>query len=123
MQWIFVVLPVPGILGVSLSTRARSDTSGTASPCQLTESHDTCLVLLTGDVNIDGVIAAGDIIYLLNFVFLRGFPPEPCAAAGDVNCNLRITRADVLLLVDYLFRSGPAPCDDCTLIPVSDPCH
>ena len=74
---------------------------------------DSCLVNLTGDVNYDARITAADIIYTVNFVFLRGLPPVPCTGAGDINCNGTVTTADVIGLVNYIFKSGQAPCDIC----------
>jgi cysteine-rich repeat protein len=75
---------------------------------------DECPILLTGDVDTSGSINSSDIIYLLNYVFLRGGPtPRPCPAAGDVNCTGSVTSADIIYLVNYVFKSGPAPCEPC----------
>lgn len=76
----------------------------------------TCPVLITGDVNTDGVITSADIIYLVNYVFKGGAPPKPCPAAGDVNCDGVVTSADIIYLVSYVFKGGNPPCDVCTLI-------
>jgi hypothetical protein len=75
-----------------------------------------CPVSLTGDVNIDGFITAGDIIYMVNFVFKSGPPPNPIVAAGDVNCDGNDTAADVIYLVNMVFKSGPPPCDVCSIL-------
>jgi hypothetical protein len=77
---------------------------------------DTCLVKNTGDVNVDGVITAADIIYEVNYVFKGGPKPIPCEAAGDATCDKVVTSADIIYLVNYVFKGGPAPCDVCTLI-------
>ena len=76
-----------------------------------------CPVSLTGDVDYTAAITAGDIIYLVNYVFKGGPAPLPCAAAGDVNCDGKIVSADVIGLVNYVFKSGPSPCDVCLQIP------
>jgi hypothetical protein len=71
--------------------------------------------LTTGDVNADSVIAASDIIYMVNCMFKSGPEPLPIAFCGDVNCDASLTAADVITLVTHVFKSGPAPCDVCAL--------
>lgn len=63
-----------------------------------------------GDVNNDGVITAGDIIYLVNYVFKAGPDPIGGVAVGDVNCSGAITAADIIYLVNYVFKAGTPPC-------------
>jgi hypothetical protein len=64
-----------------------------------------------GDVNLDFVITAADLIYLVNYTFKGGPEPLPVAANGDVNCDGVVSAADAIFLVNYLFKSGLAP--DC----------
>lgn len=78
------------------------------------QDHDSCIVEMTGDVNLSGAITSADIIYLLNSVFLRGPTPLPCGGAGDVNCSGTRTSADIIYLVNFVFKSGMEPCDICT---------
>jgi len=85
-------------------------------------AQDSVTVLLcsndmNGDVNYDDQITAGDIIYLVNYVYKGGLPPRPCVAFGDANCNGTVNSADIIHLVNHVFKSGPLPCDVCTLIP------
>lgn len=76
-----------------------------------------CPVVFTGDVNLSGDLTAADVIFVIGFIF-RGFTgPEPCWAIMDVDCSGVVTAADVIYLVNYVFKSGPPPCDVCTLIP------
>jgi hypothetical protein len=63
-----------------------------------------------GDANGDGVINIADVVYLINFLFIEGPPPNPFAA-GDANCSGYITVADVVYLINYLFARGSPP--DC----------
>lgn len=77
---------------------------------------EVCPVLITGDVNVDGVITSADIIYLVSYIFKGGFAPLPLAESGDVNCDGNITSADVIYLVGFVFKSGPPPCDVCTIL-------
>jgi hypothetical protein len=62
-----------------------------------------------GDANGDAVINVSDVIYLVNYLFRGGDPPEPIET-GDVNCDETTDVADVLYLVNYLYRDGPLPC-------------
>lgn len=94
------------------------DTGGTLLPFEIINYGRTYTVTyLTGDVNTDGVITSADIIYLVNFVFLRGPQPKFCVALGDVNCNASVTSSDIIYLVSYVFKSGESPCDLSTIIP------
>jgi hypothetical protein len=64
---------------------------------------------LCGDANEDKVIDAGDVVYLINYLFKSGPAPVPLEA-GDVNSDGGVDVGDVVYLINYLFRSGPAPC-------------
>jgi len=70
-------------------------------------------IIMTGDVNLDGVITSADIIYKVNFVFKGGFKPLPCEGAGDVNCSGTVTSADIIYLVGFVFKGAAPPCDIC----------
>ncbi len=61
-----------------------------------------------GDANGDEVIDVGDAVYLVNFVFRHGAPPDPYAAA-DANCDGYVNVGDIVSIVAYTFRGGPAP--------------
>jgi hypothetical protein len=61
-----------------------------------------------GDVNADGAVNAGDIVFLLDYLFRDGPAPHPLEV-GDVNCDEVITAGDVVFLIEYLFRGGPEP--------------
>jgi hypothetical protein len=61
-----------------------------------------------GDANGDGVIALGDAIYLLNYLFRNGDPPDPLGA-GDANCDETVELGDAICLLNYLFRGGDPP--------------
>lgn len=82
-----------------------------------------CPVGMTGDLNVDEIISASDLINLVQYVYNYGSTPLPCAAVGDVNCSGNVTSSDVVALVNFIFKAGPAPCNVCALIPDSWPCH
>ena len=63
-----------------------------------------------GDVNHSGAVEAGDVVFLISYLFRNG--PAPCPLLqGDVNCNGSVDAGDVVYLISYLFRSGTDPCD------------
>jgi len=61
-----------------------------------------------GDANGDGDVNVADAVYLINFVFKSGAPPEPYDA-GDANCDATVNVGDAVYLITYVFRSGPEP--------------
>jgi aminopeptidase N len=61
-----------------------------------------------GDVDGNGSVQLGDVIYLANLI-LKGWPlPSPVAAA-DANGNCSITLGDAIYLVNHILKSGPDP--------------
>jgi agmatine deiminase len=65
-------------------------------------------VYVCGDANGDGVIDVADVMYLVNYLFLGGWSPQP-VEAGDANCDGVIDVADVMYLINYLFLGGSPP--------------
>ncbi|NIM97478.1 MAG: hypothetical protein GTO24_05155 [candidate division Zixibacteria bacterium] len=61
-----------------------------------------------GDLNVDGLVDSGDVVFLINFV-LRGGPPPVPESAGDLNGDDLVEIEDVLYLIYYLFMGGPPP--------------
>jgi hypothetical protein len=68
---------------------------------------------LCGDVNNDGVIDLGDIVYLINYLFKGGPAPIQELCVGDCNHDDVVDLGDVVYLINYLFRGGPAPSGCC----------
>jgi len=65
-----------------------------------------------GDITGDGQINAGDVVFLINYLFIGGPAPQPLSA-GDINGDCAINSADVVYLINYLFVGGPAPQPGC----------
>jgi hypothetical protein len=65
---------------------------------------------LLGDVNTDGVVDVGDVVYLINYLYKSG-PVPYMLILGDTNRDGNIDVADVVFLINYLFRNGPPPVD------------
>ncbi len=65
-----------------------------------------------GDCNSNIVVEAGDIVYLINYLFQHGSPPDPFCV-GDVNGSGTIEVGDISTLISYLYRGGSPPLDGC----------
>jgi hypothetical protein len=62
-----------------------------------------------GDANQDAVIDAGDLVYLINYLYKDGPAPNPMEV-GDVNLDSVVDIGDVVFLLNYLYKSGAIPC-------------
>ncbi len=62
-----------------------------------------------GDVNNDGIINVGDVVYMVTYLYRGGPAPIPMTCVGDVNNDDIVNVGDVVYLVTYLYRGGPAP--------------
>ncbi|MGB8657662.1 MAG: dockerin type I domain-containing protein [Candidatus Zixiibacteriota bacterium] len=58
-----------------------------------------------GDVNGNGTVDAGDVIFLINYLF-RSTPPPTPLSRGDLNCNRVVDTGDIIFLINYLFKGG-----------------
>jgi hypothetical protein len=81
-----------------------------------------CPILVTGDLDLNGLLQSADIIKMVNYVFKSGAVPTPCEGIGDANCDGAVQSADIIRLVNYVFKGGVSPCDACTLYPGTWPC-
>jgi hypothetical protein len=59
-----------------------------------------------GDLNGDGDVTLADVVYLVNYLFHDGPPPNP-VAAGDVNGDCFITVADIIHLAYHVLAGEP----------------
>jgi hypothetical protein len=69
-------------------------------------------LFLCGDANDNGMVEAGDVVYLLGYLFRAGPPPQPMCI-GDANLSGSVEGGDVVYLITYLFRAGPPPSPEC----------
>ncbi|MFH2055989.1 MAG: dockerin type I repeat-containing protein [bacterium] len=65
-----------------------------------------------GDANNDMTANITDAVFLIQYIFNSGAPPEPLLIA-DVNCDGMVNITDAVYLISYIFNGGPAPCADC----------
>ncbi len=63
-----------------------------------------------GDSNGDDEINVSDAVYIINYVFVNGTPPDPMEAA-DVNCDGEVNVSDGVSIINNVFVGGFAPCD------------
>jgi hypothetical protein len=63
---------------------------------------------ITGDANGDGAITGADVLYLVNYLYRSGPPPDPMES-GDADCNGVVGPSDIVYLINYLFLGGPPP--------------
>jgi hypothetical protein len=62
----------------------------------------------TGELNQDGVINLGDLVFLISYLYRGGVAPDPLRL-GDVTADCLVNLADVVFLITYLYKSGPPP--------------
>jgi hypothetical protein len=97
----------PATESYSPSVTVNIPTGETTSPP--TQGNLLCM-LLCGDVNGDGIVNVADVIFLVNYLYRGGDPPDP-SEVGDVNCDGVVDIGDVVYLVSYLYKGGPPPCE------------
>jgi hypothetical protein len=61
-----------------------------------------------GDVNCDGQVDVGDVVFLINYLYKGGLPSD-FIELGDVNGDSVVDAGDVVYLINYLYRDGPPP--------------
>jgi len=69
--------------------------------------------VICGDVNNDGIVNVGDIVYLVSYLYKGGPAPIPMPCVGDVNNDDIVNVGDIVYLVSYLYKGGPVPNPNC----------
>ncbi len=64
--------------------------------------------VLRGDANKDGVIDINDVVYLISYLYMNGYAPEP-VEAGNTNCDRVVDVGDIIFLINYVLKGGPEP--------------
>jgi len=75
--------------------------------------HEGVPPIICGDVNYNGVVELGDVVYLISYLYKSGPVPLPSLCVGDVNNDNVVELGDLVYLISYLYKSGPAPSPDC----------
>ena len=87
--------------------------SNTYLPCCFDDILMTSIAAETyvcGDANGDAAVNVSDAVYIINYVFVGGNPPDPYLA-GDANCDLTVNVSDAVWIINYVFIGGNIPCD------------
>jgi hypothetical protein len=66
-----------------------------------------------GDVNNDGIVNIGDVVYMVSYLYKGGPAPIPQTCVGDVNNDDIVNVGDIVYLVSYLYKGGPVPDPSC----------
>jgi len=62
-----------------------------------------------GDLTGDCIIDLGDVVFLTNYLYRNGSPPDPLES-GDTNCDGVVELGDRVKLGNYIYRGGSPPC-------------
>jgi Dockerin type I domain len=62
-----------------------------------------------GDANGDGDVNVSDAVWIVNYVFIGGPPPQPIVACGDINTDADVNVSDAMYLVVWIFAGGGPP--------------
>jgi hypothetical protein len=65
---------------------------------------------ICGDANSDETVNVSDAVYIINYVFVGGDPPDP-PESGDANCDETCNVSDAVWLINFVFTGGNIPCD------------
>jgi hypothetical protein len=69
---------------------------------------------ICGDPSNDGKVNVSDVVYIINYVFTGGDPPQPVLACGDSNSDCLVNVSDAVYIIGYIFILGsPGPGDCC----------
>jgi hypothetical protein len=65
---------------------------------------------ICGDANGDQGVNVSDAVFIINYVFIGGDPPDPLESA-DANCDGGVNVSDAVYIINYVFIGGTSPCD------------
>ena len=71
-----------------------------------------------GDANGDGRVNVSDAVYIINYAFAGGPPPDPLCV-GDANGDGKVNVSDAVYIINYAFAGGAPPVqpDGCPCTP------
>ncbi len=89
------------------------------SPCA--PANNDCAILIgaldigcddyiCGNANGDNDVNISDAVWIINYVFVSGNPPDPLES-GDANCDGDVNVSDAVWIINYVFVGGNDPCD------------
>ena len=83
-----------------------TNTQGTWSTQTFSFFVPSCM---PGDATGDAKVTVTDVIYIINYLFKGGPPPQPILMCGDMQCDGKVNVTDVIHLINYLFKGGTPP--------------
>jgi len=66
---------------------------------------------ICGDANDDATVNVADAVWVINYVFAGGDPPEPVLACGNANNDASVNVADAVWIINFVFAGGDPPGD------------
>jgi hypothetical protein len=91
-----------GVYDVSLSVSTTSYTVNLTMPGFITVENER------GDADGNGTVNIADAVYIIDWVFKGGPPPDPLET-GNADCDGNVNIADGVFIIDYVFKGGSAP--------------
>ncbi|KPL04224.1 MAG: hypothetical protein AMJ73_04445 [candidate division Zixibacteria bacterium SM1_73] len=88
------------------------DTAAYTYVPKVVDSDHYIVPSVPGDVNQSGEVNSADVVFLIDYLFKQGPPPDFLELA-DVNKDCIVNSADVVYLMNYLFKGGPCPKPGC----------
>lgn len=67
---------------------------------------------ICGDADGGGTVSVTDAVWIINYIFSGGPPPNPLEA-GDVDCSGQVSVSDAVAIINYIFGGGDPPCSAC----------
>ncbi|NIP41459.1 MAG: hypothetical protein GWO41_06590 [candidate division Zixibacteria bacterium] len=64
---------------------------------------------ICGDANNDELVNVSDAVWIINFVFVGGQPPQPVFACGDANADASVNVSDAVWIINFVFVGGAPP--------------
>ena len=64
-----------------------------------------------GNANNQGGVNVADAVWIINFVFAGGDPPQPVLACGNANGQGGVNVADAVWIINFVFAGGDPPGD------------
>ncbi len=108
-------MPYTGLRRILLDTITFSPDFTTLNPYLTDLVHIDAFVtkvgigsFICGDANGDEGIYILDVVYIINYKYKDGPPPEPLESA-DVDGSSNINILDVVYLINFKYKSGPEP--------------
>jgi len=88
------------------------ETGSSGCAIDITDPVNDGCTIICGDANDDEAINLADAVFIINYVFKGGTPPDPLCVA-DANGDGAVNLAEAVHLINYIFKGGPPPVDPC----------